>query len=229
MQVSKKISTVILGLLVFIYLVNLTDKFVQASSYLNGNDYAKSATMLVKAKRNMQVYQVKTGKYEVANTFSKYSTLKKGSKIYTSGWKMATGGYTIRSTRKYVASNRSFYIIITDKPTKWYSKIITWHNGTPGFAQGYWHTQNETFWINGTHYWDRISGWNKVGGKKYRFPYHGMEKMRYYKYGNHYVLNGVYTQTGNYSTFNLTRSANHKKLLIKESATSYYTLLSGNR
>ncbi len=56
----------------------------------------------------------------------------------------------------------------------------SWHYGILPWMKGYWHTKDGyTFKIWSTHIWNRISGWNKMGEHKFRFPYHGYDKVKY--------------------------------------------------
>lgn len=91
------------------------------ASYLNGNDYSRLATHLVKAKRTVKVYKVHTGNCEANNRWTFYKYLHKGSKVYSSAWFMSTGGRIIKSKNMYYHNSRTFFII--PGSSKWYTKI----------------------------------------------------------------------------------------------------------
>lgn len=95
---------------------------VQASSYLSGNSYAKKATRYVKVTKKMPVYKVKTGKYEATNKFTRYGSVKKGSKVYISKWLMSTGGVWVIKSKKYYHNKRTFFVVPGTK-ANWYKKI----------------------------------------------------------------------------------------------------------
>lgn len=94
---------------------------VEASSYLNGNDYARAATRYVKVTRKIPIYRVRTGRYEAANHFYKAGYVKKGTKLHISYWIMSTGGWIVTS-KKYYHNSRTFFLI-SAKHADWYKQI----------------------------------------------------------------------------------------------------------
>lgn len=92
-----------------------------ASAYLNGKVYARTATKSTKAKRTVKVYKVTTGKAEYQNKWKAYGHLRKGSKVKRSGNIMSTEGWIISSPKKYHATKRTFYIIPSGAH-KWYTR-----------------------------------------------------------------------------------------------------------
>lgn len=95
---------------------------VQASSYLNGNTYAKQATRYVRVTKKMRVYRVRTGKYEAANRFYKVGYLKKGTKLHISYWIMSTGGGWVVKSKKYYHNRRTFFFVVGNH-ANWYKRI----------------------------------------------------------------------------------------------------------
>lgn len=89
------------------------------ASYLNGNNYAASATKRVTVKKTVRVYKVTTGRFEAENHFKFYSYLHKGSHVYRSPWFMSTGGWVIKSPHKYYHNQRTFFLVAKGN---WYYK-----------------------------------------------------------------------------------------------------------
>lgn len=49
-----------------------------------------------------------------------------------------------------------------------------WHHYIPKTYRGYWHSNDGyTFIITKHNFFNRISGWNKIGHHKFRYPLHG--------------------------------------------------------
>ena len=89
------------------------------ASYLNGNDYAATATKSVIARKTVRVYKVRTGDCEANNRFSFYGYLHKGSRVHRSQWFMSTGGWIIKSPHKYYHNKRTFFLVAKGN---WYYK-----------------------------------------------------------------------------------------------------------
>ena len=102
-------------------LLGLSHTDQEASSYLNGNDYARAATRYVKVTRKIPIYRVRTGRYEAANHFYKAGYVKKGTKLHISYWIMSTGGW-IGTSKKYYHNSRTFFLI-SAKHADWYKRI----------------------------------------------------------------------------------------------------------
>lgn len=114
-------KSILLGVATFTFAgVSLTP--VANASYLNGNEYASTAHTLVKARKRVPVYKVRTGNCEANNHFSFYKYLKKGSKVYASRYFMSTGGWVIKSSHVYYHNSRTFFLI-PDNQGHWYTKL----------------------------------------------------------------------------------------------------------
>lgn len=205
---SVSLASVICG----ITLLFNSHPIVSASQVYSGLDKARSAQITVKAKRTMIVNKVRIGPYEGANrTVARYK-LHKGSLVFASGWVMSSGGYTVRNNGRFLPTDKYFYVIDTPSPTKWYKKL-TWHHGAPKFARGYWHGGGYTNLIKGTHDWTRLSGWNNyTPGLKFRYPWHGYNRLRYRREGKHYLMCGYAEQTGFYEYYTYKKSQNSNKM-----------------
>ncbi|MBD5429244.1 hypothetical protein [Lactobacillus sp.] len=117
----KKKVLFIFSIILLLMIGAKQSRTAQASSYLNGNDYARAATRYVKVTRKIPIYRVRTGKYEAQNHFYKAGYVKKGTKLHISYWIMSTGGWIVTS-KKYYHNSRTFFII-SARHADWYKKI----------------------------------------------------------------------------------------------------------
>lgn len=112
------------------------------------------------------------------------------------------------------------------------------HAGTPSFAKGYWHTRGRvsgTYHIFKNHFWFRYSGWNRYGKHKWRAPWHGYDRVRYWlEPGSDGVRTSANVraydpQTGKHLEFTLIRVSKSKIYLNYNIYDPWYTLYRGAR
>jgi hypothetical protein len=204
---------------------------VQAND-LNGLDISRKAKIPVVTTQTSVIYKVRVGKNMAKNRPVSQSTLQKGTKLFSTRYLASSGGYIVYSGddgSRYNPRDHYFYLVATNSPTAWYKKI-NFHSGSPSYAHGYWHDRHYTSLIRGTHYWFRISGWNDLGKDKFRFPYHGYDRIHYIQEGNHDLILAYNSQTGFYDYITFKNPGNSNYLLVgSPDSNSYSKLIRGNR
>ncbi|MCH4165099.1 MAG: hypothetical protein LKF37_10035 [Lentilactobacillus diolivorans] len=227
-KILVSMVTTVAVLLGFIYVGNIQN--IRADD-LNGLGISRNAKNPVVTTQTSVIYKVHVGKNMAENKLVSQSTLQKGTKLFSTRYLMSTGGYVVYSGEdgKYTPSDHYFYLVATNSPTAWYKKI-NFHSGSSSYAHGYWHDSHYTSLIRGTHYWFRISGWNGLGKDRFRFPYHGYDRIHYIQEGNHDLIFAYNSQTGFYDYITFKNPGNSNYLLVgSPDSNSYSKLIRGNR
>lgn len=226
----KLLISIVTGLAMFIGSICFGNvQNVQAND-LNGLDISREAKNPIVVTQTSVIYKVRVEK-KSAKVINK-SVLKRGTDLLSTPYIKSLGGYVVHNgdgNNKYVPLDHYFYVVYTGKPTAWYKKI-NFHSGSPSYAHGYWHDSHYTSLIRGTHYWFRISGWNNIGKDKFRFPYHGYDRMHYIQERDHDLILAYNAQTGFYNYLTFKDSGNPDYLLVgSPESSSYSKLIRGNR